>query len=107
MHDQAPGLRSPDFRTLVFRLGRGGSLSGATWRMLALVRAGFDAMVSFAFYFPMQSPTKERWLELCEQAAKEQDSQKLLALMQEINRLLAEKQDRLMPAPKNVKSSSL
>jgi len=55
----------------------------------------------------MQGPTKERWLELCEQASKEQDSQKLLALMQEINRLLAEKQDRLMSAPKNVKSSSL
>jgi hypothetical protein len=38
---------------------------------------------------------KERWMELCDQAAVEQDSQKLLALVHEINRLLAEKQERL------------
>lgn len=38
---------------------------------------------------------KERWLELCEQAAVEQDSKKLIELTQEINRLLSEKQDRL------------
>ncbi len=38
---------------------------------------------------------KERWLELCEQAANEQDSEKLIALAQEINRLLAEKETRL------------
>jgi len=34
---------------------------------------------------------KERWLELCEQAATEQDPAKLYALVQEINRLLEEK----------------
>jgi len=43
----------------------------------------------------MQGPTRERWEELCEQAANEQDSDKLLELVKEINRLLAEKQDRL------------
>jgi hypothetical protein len=44
---------------------------------------------------------KERWMELCELAAVEQDSKKLIALTQEINRLLSEKQDRLDQASKN------
>jgi hypothetical protein len=44
---------------------------------------------------------KERWMELCELAAVEQDSQKLLALTQEINRLLAEKQERVDRARSN------
>jgi hypothetical protein len=39
---------------------------------------------------------KERWQELCEQAAVEQDSGKLLALVQEINRLLDEKRNQLL-----------
>jgi hypothetical protein len=43
----------------------------------------------------MQGETKERWQELCEQAAVEQDSEKLLALTTEINRLLLEKEERL------------
>jgi len=43
----------------------------------------------------MQGETKERWMELCEQAAVEQDSEKLLILTQEINRLLQEKEIRL------------
>jgi hypothetical protein len=38
---------------------------------------------------------KERWEYLCEQAAVEQDSEKLIALIQEINRLLDEKKIRL------------
>ena len=42
----------------------------------------------------MQGYAKERWVELCEQAAVEQDSKKLLKLVQEIDRLLREKQDR-------------
>jgi hypothetical protein len=37
---------------------------------------------------------KERWKALCEQAAFEQDSDKLLELVQEINRLLNEKTSR-------------
>jgi len=35
---------------------------------------------------------KERWQELSEQAAKEQDPKRLLELVQEINRLLEEKE---------------
>lgn len=43
----------------------------------------------------MQGTQQERWQELCAQAAKEQDPQKLMVLVEEINRLLAEKQERL------------
>jgi hypothetical protein len=37
----------------------------------------------------------ERWFELCQQAAVEQDPQKLLALIKEINDLLEAKEARL------------
>ena len=43
----------------------------------------------------MQGETKERWKQLCEQAASEQDSRKLLQLIQEINDLLEEKRLRV------------
>jgi hypothetical protein len=48
----------------------------------------------------MQGKTKERWQELCEQAAREQDSQRLAELVKEIDRLLTEKQERLKSRPK-------
>ena len=38
---------------------------------------------------------KEKWMELCEQAAVEQDADKLMTLIHEIDRLLQEKEDRL------------
>jgi len=47
----------------------------------------------------MIGQTKERWLELCEQAATEQDPQKLMELVAEIDRLLETKQARLANAP--------
>jgi len=40
---------------------------------------------------------KERWMELCELAAKESDPDKLLALTNEISRLLGEKNKRQYP----------
>ena len=43
----------------------------------------------------MRGPLRERWQELCEQAASEQDPQKLLELIREINDLLGAKQARL------------
>jgi hypothetical protein len=46
----------------------------------------------------VKGEAKERWMELCEQAANEQDSQKLLELTKEIDRLLAEKEARLKDA---------
>ncbi len=42
----------------------------------------------------MQEKT-ERWMELCKQAAVEQDPQKLMALVKEINDLLEAKERRL------------
>ena len=57
----------------------------------------------------MQAKTKERWQELCEQAAQEQDPTKMLEIVEEINRLLAVKYDRLSHAdgvpPKTSKDS--
>lgn len=46
----------------------------------------------------MQGKTKERWQELCEQAANVQDPAKMLEIVEEINRLLAVKYDRLSHA---------
>ncbi len=43
----------------------------------------------------MEGPARERWLELAVLAANEQDPAKLLTLIQEINRLLEEKEQRL------------
>jgi hypothetical protein len=40
------------------------------------------------------SEQKERWRELCEQAQAEENSDKLLALVSEINTLLAEKEEQ-------------
>jgi hypothetical protein len=38
---------------------------------------------------------KERWRELCEQAAVEQNPKRLMVLVAEITRLLQEKEERL------------
>jgi len=43
----------------------------------------------------MQGQTKERWQSLCEQASKEQDPQVLMKLIEEINLLLEQKEQRL------------
>ena len=43
----------------------------------------------------MKGEAKERWLHLCEMAANEQDPDKLVALVTEINRILEEKEQRL------------
>jgi hypothetical protein len=40
-----------------------------------------------------------RWQELCRQAAVEQDPEKLLELVKEIDRLLDEKHKRLVNGP--------
>jgi len=43
----------------------------------------------------MEGPNKERWIQLSEQAAVEQDLDKLLALVKELNAVLEEKELRL------------
>jgi len=44
----------------------------------------------------MLGDRKERWVELSECASKEQDPQKLTELLAEIDRMLQEKQERLI-----------
>jgi hypothetical protein len=46
----------------------------------------------------MKNETREIWQQFCEQAAVEQDPDKLLALVKEINRMLQEKENRLLRA---------
>ena len=43
----------------------------------------------------MRGATKERWMELCAQAAVEQDPNKLMEIVKEINELLEAKERRL------------
>jgi hypothetical protein len=43
----------------------------------------------------MQAKVKERWMQLCEQAAVEQDTERLIELVQAINTMLEEKEERL------------
>ena len=43
----------------------------------------------------MEGPNKERWIQLSEQAAVEQDPDKLLELVNELNALLEVKELRL------------
>ena len=43
----------------------------------------------------MKGKTKEHWTQLCELAASEQDPDKLLELVKEINRMLEEKENLL------------
>jgi hypothetical protein len=54
----------------------------------------------------MQGQTAERWRMLCAQAAMEQDPKKLLALAEEINRLLHEKEQRLKQRSRNDRGAS-
>jgi len=46
----------------------------------------------------MRGETKEHWMQLAEQAANEQDSEKLMKLIDEINQMLKAKEDRLKAA---------
>ena len=50
----------------------------------------------------MRGETKERWMELAEQAENEQDHDKLLALSQQILRFLAEREDSSRQHAKSV-----
>ena len=46
----------------------------------------------------MQGETKELWQRLCEHASSEQDPERLIVLAQEIEKLLADKEQRLRHA---------
>ena len=54
----------------------------------------------------MRAETKELWLELCEQAANEQDANKLLAMVRDINAALELEIGRLKQAgPQDVQGA--
>ena len=44
----------------------------------------------------MQGELREQWRKLCEQAAEEQDPEKLMKLIDEINQPLETKEERLL-----------
>ena len=54
----------------------------------------------------MRGETEERWRRLCEQAVHEQDPNKLMKLMEEINRLLEAKEQRLLSHEQGPKKPS-
>ena len=54
----------------------------------------------------VQGQTLEQWQNLCEQAAAERDPEKLMKLIQEINRLLEEKEQRLKSQGKAISHSA-
>jgi hypothetical protein len=51
----------------------------------------------------MKGETRERWRVLCEQAANEQDPEKLMEIVKEINELLEAKERRLGILPQKEK----
>jgi hypothetical protein len=55
----------------------------------------------------MQGENAERWRKLCGQAAIEQDPDKLMELIREINRLLDEKEQRLLSKRKADEQSAV
>jgi hypothetical protein len=59
-------------------------------------RPRFSVLFSLLF---MKGQVKERWQEVCEQAAIESNPEKLLKLVAEINRLLHDKLLRLKDKP--------
>ena len=52
----------------------------------------------------MRGEKREHWMNLCAQAAEEQDPAKLMKLIAEIDRMLTEKQDRLKALRSGAKS---
>ena len=49
---------------------------------------------------------REKWMELCAQAATEQDSRKLMALIDQITALLDAKQERLIEKDSQAQSQN-
>jgi hypothetical protein len=54
----------------------------------------------------MKGETGERWRKLCEQAAEERDPKKLMQLIEEINRLLGSKEERLLREQEEAKQGA-
>jgi hypothetical protein len=54
-------------------------------------------MTKFTDWRPhaMQGKVKEDWMHLCEQIAVEKDTERMIKLVRELNRMLDEKEERL------------
>jgi hypothetical protein len=63
-------------------------------------------MVAYQRGKTMKGEAKERWMLLAEQAANEQDPKKLLKLVDDINRMLQAKEDRLHAKAAESKNSA-
>lgn len=85
-------------------------MNGQKWRILTLPAndpapiqsSGFIINMSLGGFQTyrggesnMQGKTGEHWRDLCERAAKEKDSERLMELVREINRMLSAKEERL------------
>lgn len=54
----------------------------------------------------MKGETGERWRKLCEQVAEEQNADRLMKLIEEINQLLETKEERLLREREQAKTHS-
>jgi hypothetical protein len=72
--------------------------AGASWRLPAY-RGLLIAYVGIELFL-MANDNHERWMELCELAAKEQNPQKLTELVYEIHCLLRQKESQPRPVDK-------
>jgi|KBSMisStandDraft_5_1062788.scaffolds.fasta_scaffold173469_3 hypothetical protein len=72
------------------------SIGGQPRRFFTCLSDSQPTPTGFSCYtFPMKGETKERWMQVCELITQEQDPQKFLALVSELNELLAQKERRL------------
>jgi hypothetical protein len=69
-------------------------------------KAGSAWYKRFRFRACLMQENEEKWRQLCEQAAEEQDPDKLMELIAEINRLLAAKDNRLRGKPSGLDSGA-
>jgi hypothetical protein len=65
------------------------------WHGACYMSYGFEAGTCRGRNGAMRE-NREKWMDLCAQAAKEQDSQKLMALIKQIAALLDAEQERLV-----------
>jgi hypothetical protein len=73
-------------------------ISPKSWRDLALAPPQGKAASLSLGQTAMRDENRERWMELCELASKEQNPQKLTELVYEIHCLLRQKENQIQSA---------
>ncbi len=71
-----------------------------------LARPFWNTILSLGKNAMQYEPVTERWKALCEQAATEQDGERLLAIIQELNRVLNQRGSRIGDAEEPVLHSA-